>query len=167
MTSLCRGWRATRVLRPNYGFRARGLCQGRRDANEHGSVHQLARDLLKWGGGSFRTDKSPKKSSAWSDVVIHARGLESGHILSAPLDGNDRPAINGGRHHGIHQKTSHAPISIHVGVDVNEHEVSEDDPDGRFGLRPQKLEELGHQFPHRLVAGWNVHRTADVDGGVP
>src|ERR1035441_9083406 len=90
-----------------------------RQARERGCANvnlaasdQLASDLVKWGVGSFRTDKSPKKSSEWSDVVIHARGLESGHILSAPLDGNDRPAITGGRHHGIHQKTSHAPISI-------------------------------------------------------
>lgn len=51
-------------------------------------------------------------------------------------------------------------------MDVDEHEVTENDANGGLRFLLQQFKERGHEFPHRLDVRRRVHRTLDVDRGV-
>lgn len=64
------------------------------------------------------------------DVSADARLLKRGHVIITRIDGDDSPGIAAGGHHDIHQEAAHAAIAVEIRMDIDEHEVSEHDPDG-------------------------------------
>jgi Domain of unknown function (DUF4143) len=100
------------------------------------ATHQGAElDLLLFKGGRRFGIEIKADGCAHADTLdAYCASGSGGHILGAPLDGNERPGVTARRHHRVHQEPSHAPVSIHVRMYVNEDEVAEDDSDGGFDL---------------------------------
>src|SRR6266513_1078454 len=98
-----------------------------------------------------------------SCVLTDARGFEHLEVIVATLNRNDRPGIAPGRQHQIHEKPAHPTVSVHVGMDIDEHKVPEYCTNACIGLCSQQLDQLGHRVAHGFGFRWHVLGTADVD----
>lgn len=99
-----------------------------------------------------------------ADVSLRARSGQRGHISVPTLYPDDGPGIASRSKHGIHQESAHAPVSIHVGVDVDEEEVPQYGPNCRRWLLGKKGEQRGHHLAYRVTRGWDVTGISDVHG---
>src|SRR5277367_5047098 len=70
-------------------------------------------------------DESGQEFRERDDVLSYTGPLESGHVGLPFGEWYDRPRVPARRHHDIHQEASHAPIAIHVRMDVYEHKMPE------------------------------------------
>src|ERR1035438_4642012 len=111
--------------------------------------------------GQAIPDKLGKESRERPDVFLDARFFERGHVRLAFRERNHRPGIACRRHHRVHEKPSHAPVAVHVRVDIDEDKMPERRPDSRMFLCAQQIEEGWHGIPYRLLVQRNVHRVAD------
>lgn len=66
------------------------------------------------------------KVAKGGDVRAGTRLLQRFHVLAAALDRNNRPDRAGGNKHQIHEEPRQPAIAVHVGVDVDEEEMSQD-----------------------------------------
>jgi hypothetical protein len=88
--------------------------------------------------------------------IFPCRPLPSG-------DRNDGPRVSSRGHHQVYQKPSHPAVSVHVGMDIDEHEMPEHHAHGGMLLFCQLLEEGRHRIPYRIGVQGHVHRLADIN----
>ena len=100
------------------------------------------------------------------DVFSDAGALERGHVGLPPGDRDHGPRVASRRHHQVHQEASHAPVAVHVRVDVDEHEVAEHDTHGGARLFMQQVEEHWHRVQHDIAVRRYVHGLPDVDRAI-
>ncbi len=96
------------------------------------------------------------------DVRERARLLERIHVLLAPFYWNHRPNVARGNEHQIHQESREPAVSIHVRVDIDKKEVTEDCAYLGLGFRFQKFKGDRHAIPHRLLRERNVQQVFRV-----
>ena len=75
-----------------------------------------------------------------SNIPVHAGGLKRGHVVIAAPNRDDRPWIAAGGEHYVHQEAAHAPVAVHVRVNVNQYEMPENDADGGVPFFGEKFE---------------------------
>ena len=56
------------------------------------------------------------------------------HVVVPALDRDDCPGLPARCHRDVHQESSHPPVAVHVGMDVDKNEVPQHDADRRLGL---------------------------------
>src|SRR2546430_675760 len=108
-------------------------------------------------------DQTAEELTKRSYVPTDARGFERLEVIVATLNRNDRPGIAPGRQHQIHEKPAHPTVSVHVGMDIDEHKVPEYCTNACIGLCSQQLDQLGHRVAHGFGFRRHVLGTADVD----
>src|SRR5204863_1092783 len=108
-------------------------------------------------------DQTAEELTKRSYVPTDARGFERLEVIVATLNTNDRPGIAPGRQHQIHEKPAHPTVSVHVGMDVDEHKVPEYCTNACIGLCSQQLDHLGHRVADGSGSRRHVLATADVD----
>src|SRR6266480_2270011 len=108
-------------------------------------------------------DQTAEELTKRSYAPTDARGFERLEVIVATLNRNDRPGIAPGRQHQIHEKPAHPTVSVHVGMDIDEHKVPEYGTNACIGLCSQRLDKLGHRVAHGFGFRWHVLGTADVD----
>src|SRR6266513_3808029 len=108
-------------------------------------------------------DQTAEELTKRSYVPTDARGFERLEVIVATLNRNDRPGIAPGRQHQIHEKPAHPTVSVHVGMDIEEHKVPEYGTNACIGLCSQQPDQLGHRVAHGFGFRRHVLGTADVD----
>ncbi len=57
------------------------------------------------------------------NLALDTGGFESGHVVGTLFDGDDRPRITAAGEHHLHQESTDATVTIHVGVNIDKNEM--------------------------------------------
>jgi hypothetical protein len=74
------------------------------------------------------------------NIPADTRAFQRDHIPSAVPNRDDDPGESTGGHHHIHQEAPDAAISIHVGMNVDEEEMSQHNTDRRVRFFAEQIE---------------------------
>lgn len=117
----------------------------------------LGRQFRYWLTFYAVRNKVAQKHGKRRDILIHARAFQCSHIVVSLFYWNNSPRVTASGKHHVHKKSSHTAISIHVRMDIYEHEVPQNHTRRWFRLFSQQIKKGWHAFPHRFMAWWHMH----------